>query len=171
MLTAPLMGLFAHVKAGSFDPADILLLEHMAADQFLAEVASSYRFQFQERQWKNKWEISVARSLRTELIARRFPDSVLVSLFLVPVYRQCLFLSGEGSGITGITVASRLAVEPVRKPAPGLRLTTGRGFKLDKGPDGWAIRPFKKRTVRLTETFLRSRGWRFDHLGQLVASS
>ncbi len=115
----------------------------------------------------------MARSLRTELVARPRPDSdsVFVSLLLIPVYHQCLLLSGEEDSITGIAVTSRLALRPIRKPSPGLAMTTGRGCKLDKGQDGWAIQPFKKRTVKLTEAFLRARGWRFDHLGQLASMS
>jgi hypothetical protein len=41
-------------------------------------------------------------------------------------------------------------------------------FKLDKKLDGWAIKPLRKRVVKLSAEFLRVRGWRFDHLKQFV---
>jgi hypothetical protein len=77
-------------------------------------------------------------------------------------------LNVEGDAITGVSRLGRLAVRAVAKPVPGLVVTTGRGFKLDNSPDGWAVKPLRRRTVRLSESFLKARGWRFDHVSQFI---
>jgi hypothetical protein len=168
MLTTQTAGLLGRLRTGNFDPADALMLEQTPASQLLAELRSVYRVTFQERHLRHKWEVSLARSLRAELAPRRVPDSVFVSFLLVPIYRDCLMLSMENDSVTGISRLARLTVRVVRKPLPGLALTSGPGFKLDKGPDGWGIKRMEKRTVKLSESFLRERGWQFDHLNRFL---
>jgi hypothetical protein len=38
----------------------------------------------------------------------------------------------------------------------------GRGYKLDRTPDEWVVRPLKRQRVALSEEFLRKRGWKFQ---------
>jgi len=164
MQTIQAEDLLGRLRAGHIDPAAPLALEQTTAGELLAELASVYRLRFQERRLREKWEVGLARSLRHELAVRAFRASRFPVLVLMPVLRNCLLLSGEGETITGVTVIARLIVKPTGSPTPGLALTTGRGFKLEKAPDGWAVKPMHKRTVKLTEEFLQQRGWCFDFL-------
>lgn len=164
MQTLQMEELLRRIKTGIFDPADVEILEQPAAVDFLAELDVAYPFQFQERRLRDKWEVSLARSLRHEIEVFSSKDSLTPLVFLVPVFRGCLFLSGEGNFVTGIAATNCLSVKPIRKPFRGLSLTTGRGFKLDRSAEGWSIKPVVNRTVRLTEDFLKKRGWRFDVL-------
>jgi hypothetical protein len=143
-------------------------LEQLKADDLLAALAPVYPLRFQDRRLAKKWEVGLARSLRFELVARCFRGSQFPTLMLVPVLSRCLLLSGEAEAVTGISTSSRIVVRPIHKPFHGLALTTSRGFKLDKFPDGWEVKPLVKRTVKVTEDFLRQRGWRFDLLRQVV---
>ena len=82
----------------------------------------------------------------------------------MPVYVNCLMVNLEDNAVTGVSRLDRLRVRAVAKPVPGLALTTGRGFKLDKTPDGWNVKRLRRRTLRLSESFLQARGWRFHHM-------
>lgn len=168
MIATQTKELLRRLRLGNADAADTALLEQTHVGELVRELRSVYRWTFQERRLKGKWEVSLARACKAELAARSIPDSLFVSFALIPVYLDCVMLSMEGDSVTGISRLSRLTVRVVRKPAPGLALTTGVGFKLDRGPDGWAVKPMRKRTVKLTEAFLRERGWRFDHLSHLT---
>jgi hypothetical protein len=95
-------------------------------------------------------------------------DSIFASLRWVPTYINCLMLNVEDDSLTGISRLTRLTVWEVHKPTRGLALKAGHGFKLDRTPDGWAVKPLRKRIVKLSEEFLVERGWRFDHLKHLV---
>jgi len=170
MLTAQTGHLLKQLKAGVSDAADIQALSSTPAQELIAELAGKYPVCFQERRVRDKWELGRARALRYEL-ERRSGDTIFPLLYLMPVLRSCLFLSGEGDSVTGISVAGRMVMRPIRKPFVGLAVTTARGFKLDKSPDGWGIKPLEKRTVRLTEEFLRQRGWQFEALRSLQVTS
>jgi hypothetical protein len=161
----------SHLQAGRFDQVDTAILEQTPATELVHEFASVYRLTFQERRIGKKWELSLARSLRAELAVRPIPDALFVSLLWVPAYLNCLMLNIEDNSVTGISRLTRLTVWAVKKPEPGLALRTGRGFKLDKTPDGWTIKPLRKRIVKLSEEFLKERGWRFDHLKQVIPGS
>jgi hypothetical protein len=150
---------------------DRTFLENARADDLIAELRSVYRLTFQERHIGRKWEVSLARSLRTELVARPIPTSVFVSFEVVQVYISCLMLNIEDNLVTGISRLGRLALRTVAEPTPGLSLTTGRGYKLDFTPDGWSLKRLKKRTVTLTEPFLRNRGWNFDHISRFLPTA
>jgi hypothetical protein len=163
MLTIQSEELVRRLRAGHLDPAGIEALDQTSPREILSCLEGSYRIRFQERQFKDKWEISLAESL-SYLVAPFSRSSLFPILLMVPVFRNCLFLSGERDKISGISVATRLMVKPSRMPVKGITLTTGKGFKIDKGPDGWSIKPLEKRTVKLTEEFLQKRGWRFEVL-------
>ncbi len=170
MVTTQVEELLRRLKTGVFDPADVHALERTTPAELLAELDARYSIRFQERRVGRKWEVSVAHSLHFELTvaARKSPFPMV---FIVPVYRSCLFLSGEEDRITGISVATRLRVRPIRAPFQGLAVSTGPGFKLDRTPDGWHIKPITKRTVKLADDFLLKRGWRFDALQQFAPKS
>jgi hypothetical protein len=144
------------------------MLEETAADRLVEDLRSIYRLTFQERRIGNKWELSLAQSFRAELAIRPPRDAVFVSLPLVPAYLNCVMLNIEDSYVTGISRLTRLTVWQVSKPERGLALRSGRGFKLDKTPDGWAMKPMRTRVVKLSAEFLQERGWRFDHLKQFI---
>jgi hypothetical protein len=163
--------LLRRLQQGILDPGDTTSLEQTSARQLVDELRSVYRITFQERRIGRKWEVSLARSFRAELALRPIPDAIFMSFLLVPAYLNCLMLSADDDSLTGISRLTRLTAWAVAKPQRGLALKTGHGFKLDKTPDGWAIKPLRKRLVKLSEEFLRERGWRFDHLKQLIPGS
>ena len=144
------------------------LLERITGGDLVAELRSAYPLTFQERRLRNKWEVGMARSLRTELAIHAIPNSKLFSLLVVRVFVDCVMLNIEGETVTGISRFNRLRVRAFRNPSPGLALTTSRGFKLDLTPDGWKLKPLQRRTVRLGEQFLKTRGWDFHHLAQSI---
>lgn len=168
MIATHTADLFDRLRHGILDPNDTSMLERTRASELVAELRSVYRITFQERHLRSKWEVSLARVLRAELVPRSAPGALFVSWRVVPVYKDCLMLSIEDDSITGISRTTGLAVRASTKPVPSLVLTTGRGFKLDNTPDGWSMKPMKKKIVKLPESFLRERGWKFDHLSQLV---
>jgi hypothetical protein len=168
MIAARTRALLRHLQDGVFEPEDTAILEQTPASQLLDELRSVYRLTFQERRIGRKWEVSLARRFRAELTCRPTPDAIFMSALLVPAYLQCLMLNAEGDSITGISRLTRLTVWAVSKPERGLALRSGQGFKLDRTPDGWFIKPIQKRIVKLSEEFLRERGWRFDHLSQFI---
>jgi hypothetical protein len=166
MLIAQTEELLDRLKTGTFDPAGVQYLEQTSAHDFHAHLESVYCCRFQERRLRDKWELGVARSLRFELTALSSKGSAFPIMLVVPVFRNCLFLTSEADVITGVSVATRLTVRPIRKPFRGLALALGRGFKLDRMLDGWHLKPLGRRTVKLTDEFLQKRGWRFDTLEQ-----
>jgi hypothetical protein len=169
MIATQTADLLQRIRKGVVDPTDTAMLERISADQFVDELrASRYRLTFQERRIGKKWEISLAHSFRAELAIRPIPEAAFVSFVLLPAYLNCVMLNIENNQLTGISRLSRLTVWAVSGPQGGLALKSGRGFKLDKAPDGWDIKPLRKRVVRLSGEFLRKRGWRFDHLKQFI---
>ena len=160
------------IRNGSLETVDTKWLESTPADQLVLELCSSrYRITFQKRQIGRKMEISLARSLRAELAPRTIANALFVSFQVIPVYLDCLMLNIEDNRFTGMSRLSRLTVWAIRKLEPGLALKSAHGFKLDRTPDGWEMKSMRKRTVKLSAEFLRKRGWRFDHLQQLIPVS
>lgn len=166
-----IVGLLRHLRDGSWDQNDINYLEQTQAAEIVDELQAAFPVKFQEQSHGHKREVSLARAVRNEVVARRISGAVfVVSLQVVPVYVDCVMLSIEDGLITGISRFARLRVRPVRMPVPGLALTMSRGFKLELGPDGWAMKSLVKRTTRLPESLLMARGWQFQSLGQFVPS-
>jgi hypothetical protein len=156
--------LLQRLRGGRFDPSDLSYLEQVKPDDLLADLAAGFPVCFQQRRAKGKWEIGLARSVEYRLVLRRRRQSFFVFFEVVPVLRRCLMLSGEDDRVTGVSMASRIEVRRSARPPHAVRLTTARGFKLDRFPDGWELKPFLTKKVRLTEDFLRGRGWQFDAL-------
>src|SRR5205807_6527580 len=103
-------------------PADTTLLEQTPANHLVDELKLVYRLTFQERRIRRKWEISLARSFRAELVIRPVPEVVFVSFLLVPAYLNCLMLTSEDNYLTGISRLSRLTAWAVSEPEGGLVL-------------------------------------------------
>jgi hypothetical protein len=171
MIAAATSELLGRIKKGILESVDTAMLEQTPANHLVDELRSLYRITFQERRIGKKWELSLARSFRAELAFRPVPEAVFVSFLLLPSYLDCLMLNVEENYLTGISRLTRLTVWPVSKPERGLALKSGRGFKFDKTPDGWTIKPLQKRIVKLSGEFLRDRGWRFDHLERFLPRS
>src|SRR4051812_27230765 len=114
MITTRTAELLRRLRHGILDQADTAMLEQIKASQLVDELRSEYRFTFQERRLRDKWELSLARFFRPELISRPTPDSLFVSFIPVPAYVNCIMLSIEGESITGISRVCRLTVRAVR---------------------------------------------------------
>jgi hypothetical protein len=168
MLATQTAELLQHLRRGHPDQADFEFLERVNAKDWVAELRTDYPLIFQERHLNRKWEISMARTMRPELIPFSKSNSLIVSFVIVPVYVNCLMLNIEGDRITGVSRLNRLAVRAVTKPFTGLAIQTSIGLKLDLTPDGWSVKPLRRRTVRLSESFLKARGWHFDHLSHFI---
>ncbi len=160
--------LLSNLRKGTLDPEDTDLLEQTPANLIVNEFRPSFPITIQERRIGRKWELSIARSLRAELKLDPKPDGIIATFLLVPAYIDCLMLSIDDDLLTGISRQTRLAAWAIRRPEGGLAIRSGRGFKLDRTPDGWSIKPLRRRIVKLSAEFLRSRGWRFDHLMQFI---
>jgi hypothetical protein len=162
MLATWTLELLVRLQNGTFDPTEVATLEQTAKSDWLADLSSEYPHVFQERQLRHKWEVGRARLVQHRATLRSYRRSLFPVLVLVPAFRDCLLVSGEGDAVTGIAAITRLTMKQITKPTKGLAISTGQGFKLDKSLDGWGIKPIAKRTVELTEDLLRKRGWRFD---------
>lgn len=168
MISAQTKELLRCLYKGKPDQSNQEFLEQVNVNDWVEELKSFFRITFQERRIGSKWEISLARSIRTELAVRPIPESILVSLAAIPVYVNCIMITVEDNAITGVSRLNRLAVRATAKPIPGVVMKTGRGFKLDKLPDGWEVKPLRSRTVQLNESFLQARGWRFESLSRYL---
>src|SRR5262245_36707578 len=131
MVTAQMTEFLRRLKAGKADSSDMKMLDGMSAGDFRAEIATTYAVPFQARRLKDKWEFAAARSLRFELRQCSAKHAAFPMLIVTPVFRRCVFLSGEADRITAVSIVSRLVVRPIDNGTHSLALTTGRGFKLD----------------------------------------
>ncbi len=93
-------------------------LEHVNGSQWIAELKSAFRLSFQERQVRGKWEISLARTRRTELVSRPIRNSPFVSFIVVPVYIDCVILNLEDNSVTGVSRLDRLRCGQLPNPFP-----------------------------------------------------
>jgi hypothetical protein len=156
--------LLHQLRSGTWDVANASSLEQIPWDEFIADLRGRYPIVFQERVVGTKHEIGMARTLQFELAVRKLPDSRFMIPCLLPVLRPCLFVSAYQGSLGEITFAKSLRVRP-GEGAPGdVTLKMGRGYKLDRTPDGWVLKALEARAVTLTEVFLLKRGWRFDAL-------
>lgn len=166
MIATHIAELLDRIRAGVIEASDTIWLEQAPADKVVDELRSTqYRLIFQERQVGNKTEVSLARSAELAFQRTREPASVTT------VYLDCVVLSIADNQVTGLSRFTRLTVWAVTRPEPVLALRSGRGFKLDHTPDGWQMKPMRKRVVRLSVEFLRKRGWCFDHLQQFIPTA
>jgi hypothetical protein len=150
------------LRTGRFNVAEASVLDALSARELMAELQRSYPVKFQERDIGRKHEVALARSIRYELGFGNRHISIFSPIRLLPVLRSCVFASCYGDSLSEITTATYVYVKPTRKPVKGLILKMGRGFKLDKSPDGWALNSIEGREVNLSLDFLEKRGWQFD---------
>ena len=162
--TVNLGEILRQLRTGRFNVADAAFLDTLSARELMADLQRLYPVKFQERDIGRKHEIALARSIRYELGFGNRDVSIFSPIRLLPVLRNCVFAGWYGESLSEITTATSVYVKPTRKPAKGLILKMGRGFKLDKSPDGWALNPIEGRAVNLSLEFLEKRGWQFDVL-------
>ncbi len=164
MLATQVKELLHRLRSGTLESADAALFDQIPFSEFIPEIRTLYPVLFQERAVGRKLEVGMACSVQLEIAAHRLPKSLVPAAYLLPVLRRCLFVSSYGDSITEITATSSLHVRPVWGADNEVQLRMSRGFKLDRTPDGWAIRPLQRRAVTLSEDFLLRRGWKFDAL-------
>src|SRR5260221_11733856 len=115
MIATHIGELLRRLRSGIFEAADAEMLEKSRAADFRADLIASYRWVFQEHRLKNKWEFGTARSVGFEMVPCRMPG-IVPSFHVYPVLRQCVFCSGDGDSISGISVISKLVLRPQRDP-------------------------------------------------------
>ena len=145
---------------------DLHLLENTDADDIVSAIRKMYPVTFQEGQTRTKQEWAVAKQMFSDLHRTSGSNSLFGPMYIRPVYFKCLYVVAENNRVTGLAKVGLVAVKPVRKPRPGLEITSSTGMKLDLMVDGWFSQRTKSRVVRLPESLLRSRGWNFNHLTQ-----
>ena len=160
--TINLSEILRQLRTGHFNVAEASLLEALSARQLMADLQRWYPVKFQDRDVGRKHEVALARSIRYEVGFANRDVSIFSPLRLRPVLRSCVFASCYDDSLSEITTTSCVYVKPTRKPKKGLILKMGRGFKLDKSPDGWTLNSIKGRAVNLSMEFLEKRGWQFD---------
>jgi hypothetical protein len=164
MVNLQVKELLRQLRSATLDVANVAPLEQLSSSEFIADLRNHYPIVFQERVAGKKHEVGMARSLKFEVAFRKLPDSLFQQVSLLPVLKQCLFVSSYEGSISEITIANGIRVRPM-EGAPGqILMKLGRGYKLDRTPDGWELKPLRSRPVALAETLLSTRGWRFEAL-------
>src|SRR2546423_6805121 len=92
--------LLHHLRAGICQESDIAWLEQTPLQEILTQLFSVFRFQFQRRRLRAKWEFGAAKSWGFD-VASVGNSSLFPIGLLVPVFRHCVFISGEGEALTG----------------------------------------------------------------------
>lgn len=161
MHTREIREVIKQLRAGAFDPRKTALLEQLAADEFMADLRAMYPIVFQERQVGKKHEVGLARSCQFEIAVRTAAGSPFPAVHYLPVFRNCVLASAYDRAVSEISTAPRVALAPTWQSADELVVKMARGFKLDRGPDGWAIKPLRPRATKLSTDFLVKRGWNF----------
>jgi hypothetical protein len=164
MLAFQIKDLLHLLRSGKLDVASVAPLEQLVASGLIADLRSLYPVMFQERVIGRKHEVGMARSLQFEFAIRKQPDSHFPQVLLLPVLRKCLFVSSYDDAISEVTTTASILVGQKIGATKEVVLKMERGYKLDRTPDGWALKPLRKRAVTLSETFLIQRGWRFESL-------
>jgi hypothetical protein len=152
------------LRSGSLDAADAAFFDQFSAAEFLQRVRGHHPVVFQQRSIGRKAEHGLARSLQFELAVPVSGQQIFPPVHLFPVFRRCLLISTYDDYVSGIALAKTLRIRPSNSDPGQLLVTLGSGFKLDKMPDGWALKTLARRSTILSEAFLRSRGWQFDRL-------
>jgi hypothetical protein len=164
MITTETEELLRQLRSGNLDTTNLSGLESHSASELIFDLKSRYSLLFQERHIGRKCEVGLARSRRVELDIRRTPNTLFASASLQPVLSRCLFLSSYDDAISEITIIASLHLHPKSGSDNQVILKMGKGFKLDRTPDGWTLKALQRRSVTLTEVFLAKRGWKFEAL-------
>ena len=141
------------------DDAVIEWLTQTAMADLVTELRRIYPIIFQERRVGRKWEISLARACLPRMRFRLPRRSVFPVAYLIPVFKDCVSVVGEGSRLTGLSLESYQSLRPAKN---GVALSGGPGYSLYSDLGEWCIKPLEKKTSVLSEELLRKYGWRFD---------
>jgi hypothetical protein len=160
-LTSQVRDLLKQLRAGIFGPRNAVFLEQLPAGEFLAGLRDLYPIVFQERQIGNKHEIALARSYQFEITVRAAPGSPFPAVHYLPVFKNCVLASAYDGAVSELTSTSRVTLRPTWQAADELLVKMSRGFKLDRAPDGWTMKPLNSRATKLSTEFLSRRGWNF----------
>lgn len=159
--------LHQHLQQGKFVGSDVAYLEGVKANDLLAELERACPVRFQEHRLGRKWEIALAHRAELRIQLRGVNGTWAGKAELVPVFAHCLFLSGEGDSVTGVSFLSTIRLR--RKSSNEVALRSGRGYKLSRFPDGWEGKALVPKVVKLDDEFLRRRGWRMHHVPPVAA--
>jgi hypothetical protein len=165
MITIQIKDLLRQLRSGKLDVANASSLEQLSSSDFAADLREGYPLAFQERRIRHKHEIGMARSISLETSLYQIPNSLFLHVRSFLTLSKCVFVSSYNDSLSEITTISHIQVVPKGGVALDVTLKMGRGYKLDKTPDGWTVRRLKRRTITLTEPFLVKRGWNFDVFG------
>jgi hypothetical protein len=165
VITIEIKDLLRQLRSGKLDVASAPSLEQLSPGDLAANLREVYPLVFQERRIRDKYEIGMARSISLETTLRQIPNSLFLHVRSFLTLSKCVFISSYHDSLGEITTISHIQVVPKGGAALDVTLKMGGGYKLDKTPDGWAVRRLKRRTITLTEPFLVKRGWNFDVFG------
>lgn len=164
MLSNTIKAELAQLRRGTLNLASPLSFEQFSGRMLIDELRRSFPFVFQEHDRGTKHEIGLAGRVSYELEFQAVPGSLFQGVRLAPLLSRCFLISMYDDEISEITWASKIRIRPIPGPTARVGLTFGRGYKLDKTIDGWALTPLLKRETILTEDFLKQRGWQFHVL-------
>ena len=152
------------LRAGKLSAADGAELETVSMQTFIQELRAAYPIVFQERTIRSKYETSLAAASAFAVEFKQVADEV----FLLPIpstkFRNCVFVNGYNDVVSGISAVAGVRVSANPRRSKHVLVRMGRGFKFDKFPDGWELRPIDPTATKLSIQFLKSRGWRFGAL-------
>jgi hypothetical protein len=164
MLIDQVTDLLQRLRTGNLDVASAELFGSLPVADLVREVRSRYPTVFQERLIGHKTELGLAKSLQFQVTTPRSGGQTFASVELLPIFRRCLLLSTYDDHLSGIAMIKSIRIRPSTTDADTLVVAMGRGQKLDRMPDGWTIKMLSRRATVLSESLLRSRGWKFDVL-------
>ncbi len=146
------------VRRGRFDAALATRLDQLSLDEVVGQLRGAYPAVFLERAIGRKREMGLARSIRWELgvgIVGSPPAPTRFGLVL----RGCVLVSGYDGRPSELTIARGLRVQPHGKSQGRLRVRMLQAFKLDRTPDGWALKSVPSQVTVLPEELLVKQGW------------
>jgi hypothetical protein len=164
MLTGTLKNDLMQITRGTLDTSAPLSFDQISGKSLIDEISADFPFVFQRRDQGQKHEVAMARKVSYELAFKKLPNTLFRGARLLPILSRCFLLSMYDDKISEVTWANRILVVPVAGKGNEIALKFGSGFKLDRSPDGWTLKPLLRRKVVLSESFLKKRGWQFDVL-------
>ena len=68
MIATQTQDLLRRLRKGTHEDSNLTFLERVSGSEWIAELKSAFRLTFQERHIGGKWQVSLARTRRTELV-------------------------------------------------------------------------------------------------------
>jgi len=171
MITETLKNDLMQIKKGTLDTSAPLSFDHVSGKSLIDEIVADFPFVFQRRDHGQKHEVAMARKVSYELAFQKLPNSLFHGARISPILSRCFLISTYDDKISEVTWANKILVAPVAGKGNEIALKFGSGFKLDRTPDGWTLKPLLRRKVVLSEAFLKKRGWQFDVLSPIGGSA